>query len=90
MTGWHECRDDGHWPADSYAGESPRIQDWPGTQVTKYHPRLTTLTSAVLPAGLALSGIDEPFPSHTTIARRPDLAAHLRRPALLILAARKP
>jgi len=58
-------------------------------QVTKHHRRITTLISAILAAGRTLPGIDEPYPDHFALARRPDLADHRRRPPLLIVAARK-
>jgi SAM-dependent methyltransferase len=89
MTGWYECRGERHWPVDDYADEAPRLQSWLGGQVTKHHRRITTLISATLAAGLAVSGIDEPYPDHVSLARRPDLADHRRRPPLLIVAARK-
>jgi SAM-dependent methyltransferase len=90
MTSWHECRGERHWPVDDYADEAPRFQTWLGGQVTKHHRRITTLISSVLDAGLTLSALDEPYPDHGSLARRPDLADHRRRPPLLIVAARKP
>ncbi|HUC23573.1 MAG TPA: class I SAM-dependent methyltransferase [Streptosporangiaceae bacterium] len=90
MTGWHECLGERHWPVDDYADEAPRNQSWLGGQVTKHHRRITTFISPILAAGLTLSGIDEPYPGHVSLARRPDLADHRRRPPLLIVAARKP
>jgi len=42
------------------------------------------------PAGLRLTGIDEPAPDDNAIAGRPDLAQHRRRPPVLILSAQKP
>jgi SAM-dependent methyltransferase len=89
MTGWYECRDERHWPVDDYAEKAPRVQSWLGGQVTKHHRRITTLISATLAAGLTVSGIDEPYPDHVSLARRPDPADHRRRPPLLIVAARK-
>jgi SAM-dependent methyltransferase len=89
MTGWHECRGERHWPVDDYGDEAPRVQSWLGGQVTKHHRRITTLISAILAAGLTVSGIDEPYPDHVSLATRPDLADHRRRPPLLIVAARK-
>jgi SAM-dependent methyltransferase len=90
MTGWHECGRERHWPVDNYADETPRLQSWLGGQVTKHHRRLTTLINAILAAGLRLSAIDEPYPDRSTLATRPDLAEHLRRPPILIVAAAKP
>jgi hypothetical protein len=90
MTGWHESCGERHWPVDNYAEEGPRTQAWLGVNVTKHHRRLTTLIEGVLAAGLTLTGIDEPYPGDDTLAVRPDLADHRRRPPLLIVAAVKP
>jgi hypothetical protein len=58
--------------------------------VTKHHRKLATLIGGVLGAGLILTGVDEPCPDDQVLARRPDLAQHLRRPPLLVISARKP
>jgi hypothetical protein len=57
--------------------------------VTKQHRRVATLVGGIIAAGLILTGIDEPYPDEHTLARRPDLADHRRRPPLLILSAQK-
>jgi ubiquinone/menaquinone biosynthesis C-methylase UbiE len=90
MTGWVTAGRETFWPVDDYARETPRSQQWLGTEVTKHHRRLTTLIGGVLAAGLILDGIDEPSPDDQLLARRPDLAAHRRRPPLLVLSSRKP
>jgi hypothetical protein len=78
------------WPVDHYAEEGARTQDWLGRTVVKHHRRLATLVGEILAAGLMLTGLDEPQPSAEAVARHPALAQHLRRPPLLIVAARKP
>jgi SAM-dependent methyltransferase len=90
MTGWVADGDTTVWPVDDYARESTRTQLWLDTVVTKHHRRLATLIGGVLAAGLTLAGIDEPSPDDQTLARRPDLADHRRRPPLLLISARKP
>jgi SAM-dependent methyltransferase len=90
MTGWVAADGGTVWPVDDYASETARTQRWLGADVTKHHRRLSTLVSGLLAAGLTLTGIDEPYPDDDTIARRPDLADHRRRPPLLLLRARKP
>jgi SAM-dependent methyltransferase len=91
MTGWLTAADGGSvWPVDDYASETPRIQQWLGTAVTKHHRRLATLIGGILAAGLVLTGIDEPCPDDEVLARRPDLADHRRRPPILVVSARKP
>jgi hypothetical protein len=56
----------------------------------KYHRRLATVIGAILDAGLAVTGLDEPWPGDEAVARRPGLAQHRRRPPVLLVAAGKP
>lgn len=90
MTGWVAAGAGTVWPVDDYARETTRTQRWLGIVVTKHHRRLATLVDGILAAGLILTGIDEPYPDDHTVARRPDLADHRRRPPLLVLSAQKP
>ena len=90
MTGWVAADGGTVWPVDDYTSEGARTQRWLGADVTKHHRRLSTLVGGVLAAGLTLTGIDEPCPDAGTVARRPDLADHRRRPPLLVLSARRP
>lgn len=90
MTGWMTTAEGTVWPVDHYTRETPRTQQWLGTKVTKHHRRVATLVGGIIAAGLILTGIDEPYPDEHTLARRPDLADHRRRPPLLILSAQKP
>lgn len=90
MTGWLLVNGASVWPVDHYAEEAPRTQDWLGRTVVKHHRRLATLVGEMLAAGLTLTGLDEPRPSAEAVARQPSLAEHMRRPPLLVLAARKP
>jgi SAM-dependent methyltransferase len=90
MTGWLALAEGSTWPVDHYGRETARVQNWLGTPVVKHHRRLSTLVGGVLAAGLELTGLDEPQPDAATLAQRPDLAQHCRRPPLLLIAARKP
>ena len=90
MTGWLLASGVSVWPVDHYGEEAARTQDWLGRTVVKHHRRLVTLVGEILAAGLTLTGLDEPQPSAEAVARHPALAQHLRRPPLLIVAARKP
>ena len=90
MTGWIAVGGGDVWPVDDYARETTRTQQWLGTVVTKHHRRLATLVGGILATGLVLTGIDEPYPDDRTLARRPELADHRRRPPLLVVRARKP
>jgi hypothetical protein len=51
---------------------------------------VATLVGDLLAAGLVLTGLDEPWPDDAEVAQNPELAGHRRRPALLVVAARKP
>lgn len=90
MNGWLRTGEDVVWPVDDYAAEGPRVQDWIVEGVVKHHRRTATLITGLLDAGLELTGIDEPVPGSAALRARPELAEHLRRPPVLILAARRP
>jgi SAM-dependent methyltransferase len=90
MTGWLTVGGATVWPVDDYADEAGRAQEWLGRGVLKYHRRLATVIGAILDAGLAVTGLEEPWPGDEAVARRPDLAQHRRRPPLLLVAAGKP
>lgn len=86
MPGWMRTGDGTIWPVDDYAAEAPRTQNWIVEGVVKHHRRTATLINALLQAGLELTGIDEPTPGTEALNSRPELAEHLRRPPILILA----
>lgn len=90
LAGWLPTGDGDVWPVDHYADEAARTQDWLGRTVVKYHRRVATYLGQLLAARLVVTGVDEPQPGYETIARRPELAQHRRRPPLLLVAARKP
>ncbi|NUP52949.1 MAG: class I SAM-dependent methyltransferase [Catenulispora sp.] len=89
MTGWRRIAEDTVWPVDRYASEGPRTQTWIVEGIQKHHRRVATLIGGLLDAGLELTGVDEPEPSPAMVRRHPHLAEHLRRPPLLVLAARR-
>ncbi|MFH8387700.1 hypothetical protein ACH4E7_43625 [Kitasatospora sp. NPDC018058] len=89
MTGWADGDERTVWSVTAYGQESARSQSWFDTTVTKYHHKLSTHVSALTRAGLTLAALDEPQPTPADVARRPDLAEHLIRPPLLVVAARK-
>ncbi|MFJ6674815.1 class I SAM-dependent methyltransferase [Actinosynnema sp. NPDC091369] len=88
MTGWVRTERGTVWPVDDYAAEGPRTQRWIIDGVRKHHRRLATLIGALLAAGLELTDVDEPVPDPAALAAHPELSDHLRRPPLLVLAAR--
>ena len=89
MTGWTATGDRTVWPVDDYASEGPRTQHWIIDGVRKHHRRTATLIGGLLAAGLQLTGIEEPVPGPAAVRSHPELAEHLRRPPVLVLAARR-
>jgi len=71
MTGWLTTTDRVTvWPVDDYSRETPRTQQWLGTDVTKHHRRLTTsLIGGILTAGLLLT-VKGPFSARVPVGHR--------------------
>lgn len=76
-----------HWPVDNYFTQGQRTTTFLGEQVTKYHRTLTTYLSELLQAGFIITQLIEPQPSAELQAQMPQ---ELRRPMMLLLAAKKP
>ncbi|MDO4269968.1 MAG: class I SAM-dependent methyltransferase [Eubacteriales bacterium] len=78
-----------HFPVDRYFDEGARQANFLGERVTKYHRTLTGIVGALLENGFVLSGLVEPQPPQRMVEEIPGMADELRRPMMLILAARK-
>lgn len=78
-----------HFPVDNYYIEGERQAVFLGERVTKYHRTLTSYVNALLSNGFALTGLAEPQPPQEMIDAIPGMADELRRPMMLILAAKK-
>ena len=78
-----------HFPVDNYYIEGERQAVFLGERVTKYHRTLTSYVNALLSNGFALTGLAEPQPPQEMVDTIPDMADELRRPMMLILAAKK-
>ncbi|HIV96167.1 MAG TPA: class I SAM-dependent methyltransferase [Candidatus Agathobaculum stercoravium] len=78
-----------HFPVDNYYIEGERQAVFLGERVTKYHRTLTSYVGALLSNGFALTGLAEPQPPQEMVDTIPDMADELRRPMMLILAAKK-
>jgi SAM-dependent methyltransferase len=74
---------------DRYANEGRRDTTWYIDGVVKYHRRLSSIVNDIISAGLVLERLNEPMPSSAVVAARPDLADHVRSPAILVIAAHK-
>lgn len=77
-----------HWPVDRYFDEGIRKATFLGEQVMKYHKTLATYINALLNSGFAITGIAEPRPAENTLDAT-GMRDELRRPMMLIIAARK-
>ena len=78
-----------HFPVDNYYMEGERNAVFLGERVTKYHRTLTSYVNTLLDNGFALTGLAEPQPTQEMIDTIPGMADELRRPMMLILAAKK-
>ncbi len=78
-----------HWPVDHYFSEGRRDAVFLGKHVVKYHRTLTTYLSSLFEAGFALSAVTEPEPDPAML-EEPGMRDELRRPMMLLAAAKKP
>lgn len=60
-----------------------------GEDVVKYHRTLTTYLNSLLHAGFSISSVVEPMPAPDLLAAVPDMKEELRRPMMLLVAAKK-
>ena len=60
-----------------------------GEQVEKYHKTLTTYLNTLIDTGFEIKRIIEPQPTEQFLKDIPDMADELRRPMMLVVAARK-
>lgn len=79
-----------HWPVDRYFEEGGRTAVFLGERVEKYHKTLTTYLKTLLKAGFILTDIEEPQPTAEMLAQVPGMTEELRRPMMLLVAAKKP
>ena len=78
-----------HWPVDRYFTEGRRPAHFLGCDVVKYHRTLTAYVQTLLGVGFVLKALVEPRPDPRLMGV-PGMADELRRPMMLLLAARKP
>ena len=77
-----------HFPVDNYYIEGPRDAVFLGEHVTKYHRTLTTYLDALLQSGFVIERVVEPPPPEDMLDL-PGMRDELRRPMMLLAAARK-
>jgi hypothetical protein len=73
---------------DSYYYEGKRIAVFLGEKVTKYHRTLTTYLNTLLTNGFIINQLVEPQPPENMMDI-PGMKDEMRRPMMLIIAARK-
>lgn len=78
-----------HWPVDNYFGEGVRCANFLGEQVQKYHKTLATYVGGLLKNGFEITELAEPQPEQELLDRVEGMRDELRRPMMLIIAARK-
>ncbi len=78
-----------HFPVDNYYYEGQRQAVFLGEPVIKYHRTLTTYLETWLRLGLTLTHVIEPQPP-ASLMHLPGMEAEMRRPMMLLVAARKP
>lgn len=88
LKGWCNSEDASkrHWPVDDYKKETIRVSNWFVDGVIKYHRTIETYINELIDAGFSIKRLLEPGPTAEAVAERPELAEHLRRPPVLILA----
>ncbi|KIW18274.1 hypothetical protein PV08_02562 [Exophiala spinifera] len=78
-----------HWPLDRYQSEGERRTSWFIEGVTKYHRTVETYVNTLIEQGFQLTHLGEPKPLDGHVSRRPWLLETLKRPPVLLLAAKK-
>ena len=78
-----------HWPVDRYYSEGRRVARFLGHDVVKYHRTLTTYVGTLLRQGFTLNALVEPRPDPALLDSMPGMRDELRRPMMLLIAARR-
>lgn len=87
---WY-CDTDGnllHWPVDNYFDEGVRTAVFLGQKVMKYHRTLTNYVNTLIHCDFEIIKLVEPQPSDY-LMNEPGMKDELRRPMMLLIAARK-
>ncbi|MGI6345061.1 MAG: class I SAM-dependent methyltransferase [Bacillota bacterium] len=77
-----------HWPVDRYFEEGARQAVFLGAAVTKYHRTLTTYINTLIQHGFTIRHLVEPQPA-LQLLDSPAMLDELRRPMMLLIAARR-
>lgn len=77
-----------HWPVDHYFNEGIRTAVFLGEEVTKHHRTLTTYINTLVQCDFEIIKLVEPKPADH-LMDEPGMTDELRRPMMLLIAARK-
>ena len=77
-----------HFPVDNYFYEGKRDAIFLGEHMTKYHRTLTTYISSLLDNGFTITKLAEPEPPENMMDI-PGMKDEMRRPMMLLIAAKK-
>lgn len=77
-----------HFPVDRYFNEGERQAVFLGETIVKYHKTLTTYLNGLIQGGFEITAVVEPKPAEH-LMNLPGMKEELRRPMMLIVAARK-
>jgi SAM-dependent methyltransferase len=78
------------WPISRYGLEGTFEEHWFRAGVRKVHRMVSTLLNGLVDAGLVIERVVEPMPDEAMLRDRPDWIHELKRPAFLLVRARKP
>lgn len=78
-----------HWPVDNYFNEGIRCSNFLGESVHKYHKTLTTYINGLVSNDFEIINLVEPQPEESMLDQVEGMRDELRRPMMLIIAARK-
>lgn len=77
------------WPVDGYLEEGPRSTDWLARGIIKQHRTMATYVNMLLRLGFSISEVNEWGPTRRQIASQPAWADERKRPAFLLVGARR-
>lgn len=78
-----------HWPVDDYFRQGARRAVFLGSEMRKYHRTLASYLGSLLGAGYEIVGVTEPEPEPGLLESVPGMRDELRRPMMLLVAARR-
>ncbi len=78
-----------YWPVDDYFKPGPRSTRFLGQTVQKQHHTLSQILGGLLAAEFSITDVQEAMPSPEALQQFPEMKDELRRPMMLMVAARK-